>query len=186
MFAGGVGVAGVGSAATGISAGELLGAGARATAGSGLGVLLLPLTLSGDTRQDRTQVYVTYERTNPSTGQVYSGRTRGYADEPIDTILNRRSAGQPLLNSEGFNKPVVDAVSTNFDAIRGREQQLIDLNGGAQSVGGTARNMINGVADFNLFRGYYINQSLSEFGPLPDNSPDRLRLGTVTAPGAFP
>lgn len=73
--------------------------------------------------------------------------------------------------------PVVDAVTTDYSAIRGREQQLIDYLGGARSVGGSARNAINGVADFNPFRGYYINQSINQFGALPDNSPSRPRLG---------
>ena len=80
------------------------------------------------------------------------------------------------------SRPTVDAVSTDRGAIRGREQQLIDFNGGAQSVGGTARNMINGVADFNPNRIYYIYQSIREFGALSDNSPPRNRLGPVTSP----
>jgi RHS repeat-associated protein len=158
----------LGTLAVGTTAGELLGG----------GVMAIPLALSGDTRRERTDVYVTYTRTNPATGQVYSGRTSGYADEPISAILNRRAAGQPLLNAEGFQKPVVDVVSTNSGAIRGREQQLIDFNGGAQSVGGTSRNKINGISDWtNLNRPFYINESISEFGALPDNSPPRFRLG---------
>lgn len=60
--------------------------------------------------------------------------------------------------------------------IRGREQQLIDFYGGARSAGGTARNLINGVADFNPNRPFYMNAARAEFGDLPDNSPDRLRL----------
>jgi hypothetical protein len=37
--------------------------------------------------------------------------------------------------------------------------------------------MINGVADFNPNRPYYIYRSIVEFGPLPDNSPARTRFG---------
>lgn len=82
------------------------------------------------------------------------------------------------MNSEGFAAPVIDVASTNKDAIRGREQQLIDANGGAQSVGGTSRNKINGISDWaNPNRPYYINESITEFGSLPDNSPPRFRLG---------
>jgi hypothetical protein len=64
------------------------------------------------------------------------------------------------------------AVQQNPNAaIRGREQQLIDFNGGAQSMGGTSRNKINGISNLNLARSYYIQQSINLFGALPDNSP---------------
>jgi hypothetical protein len=58
-----------------------------------------------------------------------------------------------------------------YAAIRGREQQLIDFNGGAQSMGGTARNMINGISNINPLGSYYIQQSINSFVALPDNSP---------------
>ena len=150
------------------------------------GLLLLPLTLTGDTPKSQKDQYkyITYTRTNPSTGDIYSGRSGGYG-EP-EAIALRRAAGQPLLNQEGFAPPVVDAVSTDKAAIRGREQQLIDYFGGAQSVGGSTRNKINGVADFNPFRDIYIQQSIQQFGSLPDNSPSRARYGTVTSPGSIP
>jgi hypothetical protein len=169
------------------SSGSIATAGASATAGELLGALrggvwALPLILSGDTPRTRTEVFVTYSREHPVTGSIYSGRTSGYADEAVSTILRRRSASQPLLNQEGFGAPVLDRISIDSSAIRGREQQLIDFYGGAQSVGGLARNKINGVADFNLNRPYYINRSITEFGVLPDNSPDRLRFGPVTKP----
>jgi RHS repeat-associated protein len=43
--------------------------------------------------------------------------------------------------------------------------------GGAQSMGGTSRNMINGISNINPLRSYYIQQSINLFGALPDNSP---------------
>ena len=43
-------------------------------------------------------------------------------------------------------------------------------------VGGTARNKINGVSDWNPNRPYYNWASTAEFGALPDNSPVRMRL----------
>ena len=165
--------------------GTLAGAGAVDLLGALRGgVFLLPLTLTGDSQNSQPYKYITYTRENPSTGQVYSGRSGGYG-EPQE-IATRRASGQPLLNAEGFAPPVVDSVSTDKAAIRGREQQLIDYFGGAQSVGGTTRNMINGVADFNAFRDIYIQQSIQQFGPLPDNSPSRARFGTVTSPGSIP
>jgi hypothetical protein len=81
------------------------------------------------------------------------------------------------LTGEGFLPPVLDrAISIQQDAnaygaIRGREQQLIDFNGGAQSMGGTSRNMINGISDINPLRSFYIQKSIELFGALPDLSP---------------
>lgn len=43
----------------------------------------------------------------------------------------------------------LDKYSTNSDAIRGREQQLIELNGGAKSQKGTSGNTINGISPTN-------------------------------------
>lgn len=136
--------------------------------------LVLPLAIAGDSQQSRTYTYVTYTRVNPKTGQIYAGRTGGYGNP--EALVARRAAGQPLLNAEGFAPPVVDRATTNYGAIRGREQQLIDSIGGAQSVGGSARNKINGVADFNPNRPFYMNAAQREFGNLPDNSPARFKL----------
>ncbi|RTL29129.1 MAG: type IV secretion protein Rhs [Burkholderiales bacterium] len=158
---------------------EGLSGGGLSAGGLAAGAIVGAALTSGDTQQPEQQ-YLTYTRTGPN-GQIYSGRTSGAADESIQTILGRRMAGQPILNSEGFSRPVLDQVSTNPDAIRGREQQLIDFNGGAKSVGGTTRNAINGVSDWNINRPWYIYQSVKEFGPLPDNSPSRSRFD----PGAF-
>ena len=116
------------------------------------------------------------------TGEVYSGRASGYADESVDAILARRMSGQPILNGEGFGRPDLDKISANNGSIRGREQQLIDFNGGAKSVGGTSRNLINGVSDASINRPSYMYQSNAESGPLPDNSPARLKIG----PEIFP
>ncbi|MDP3752142.1 MAG: Ig-like domain repeat protein [Polaromonas sp.] len=117
-------------------------------------------------REQREKTYQTYTRYNPLTGDCYSGRTSGY-DDPL-TNLKNRAAGQPLLNAEGFNPPVLDRSSSNPDAIRGREQQVIDVNGGARSTGGTSRNMINGISPLNFQRQNYLNTATSQFGtPVP-------------------
>ncbi|WP_239478130.1 RHS repeat-associated core domain-containing protein [Hydrogenophaga sp. YM1] len=95
------------------------------------------------------RTYQTYTRYNPRTGKCYSGRTS-------------------VLNAEGFFPPVLDRSSTNRGAIRGREQQLIDINGGARSVGGTSRNMINGISPMNPFGDAYLDEATGEFGiPVP-------------------
>jgi hypothetical protein len=90
--------------------------------------------------------------------------------------VNRRALGQTHLKREGFGSPIVDRWSNVRASIKGREQMLIDFYGGARSVGGTARNAINGVADYNPNRVWYMFTARSEFGELPDNSPARFRL----------
>lgn len=123
--------------------------------------------LSRAFRSDEETTYQTYTRYNPRTGDCYSGRTSG-TDTPENNVRNR-GYGQPILNAEGFLPPVLDRSSTNYNAIRGREQQLIDVNGGAQSTGGTSRNKINGISPINP-RGpfVYIPAANAEFGaPVP-------------------
>ena len=48
--------------------------------------------------------------------------------------------------------------------IRGREQEVIEVNGGARSGGGSSRNMINGVSKFNPFGPGYLDDATTEFG----------------------
>ncbi|MHA6897044.1 RHS repeat-associated core domain-containing protein [Ralstonia pseudosolanacearum] len=125
----------------------------------------------------RQRTYQTYTRYNPRTGQCYSGRTSGYED-PLTNIRNR-AYGQPLLNAEGFLPPELDKSSENPYEIRGREQLLIDRNGGAQSAGGDSRNMINGISPWNL-RGkfVYIPAAKIRWGDLPARAPG----GSCTCP----
>jgi len=61
------------------------------------------------------------------------------------------------MNEKGFGEAELDKSSTNPDAIRGREQQLIEANGGAQSQNGTSSNAINVVAESNPNRANYMN-----------------------------
>jgi hypothetical protein len=113
--------------------------------------------------------YQTYTRYNPTTGKCYSGRTSGY-DDP-QTNIRYRAMGQPLLNAEGFLPPVLDRSTDSYSAIRGREQMLIQANGGAQSAGGTSRNMINGISPYNPRRPFYLDDALLEFGvPVPSGN----------------
>jgi len=121
-----------------------------------------------ETRQkNRQKTYQTYTRYNPTTGQCYSGRTSGY-DSP-ETNVHRRGLEQTHLYKEGFAAPVLDRSSSNYSSIRGREQMLIDINGGAQSSGGTSRNLINGISPFNPAGPLiYMPAAMSEFGaPVP-------------------
>lgn len=57
------------------------------------------------------------------------------------------------MNAKGFGPAVLDRTSYNYQAIRGREQMLIDYHGGAKSMGGISGNAINGIGLNNKNRG---------------------------------
>ena len=107
------------------------------------------------------KVYVTYTKVNPKTGEVYSGRASGYGT-PKEVVANRDRNHH--MNEKGFEKAKLDRFSTNSDAIRGREQQLIELNGGAKSQGGSSGNAINGVSLTNPNKQRYEDARRKEFG----------------------
>ncbi len=70
------------------------------------------------------------------------------------------------MNEKGFLPAQLDKTSTDYNAIRGREQMLIDANGGAKSVGGTSGNAINGIGPNNKKKGIYINAAMELFGEI--------------------
>ena len=118
--------------------------------------------------------YVTYTKTNPVTGQVYSGRTRGFGD--ANDIVAARDRNHHIKGD--FGPAVLDkfADATRpfarrrndpaYQAIRGREQNLIDFFGGAKSMGGTSGNAINGVSAINPMRSKYMGAAKRFFGVL--------------------
>jgi RHS repeat-associated protein len=101
-----------------------------------------------------TTTYQTYTKTHPTTGEVYTGRTSG-KNTPEQNVKNRDSNHH--MNKEGFGPAKLDKSSTNKDAIRGREQQLINQNGGAKSQGGSSGNKINGISPNNSKIDTYLN-----------------------------
>ena len=109
------------------------------------------------------RTYQTYTKTNPKTGQVYSGRTSG-TGTPAENV--RRRDANHHMNDKGFGPAVLDRSSSNSQAIRGREQMLIDHHGGAQSTGGNSGNAINGISSNNKNRDNYINAARGEFGDI--------------------
>jgi RHS repeat-associated protein len=148
--------------ATGAGAGAAGAAGALGAlttwASSTSDVVANTISAGIDAARDKlTFKLITYTRTGPN-GQVYSGRTRGFGD--VVKIANERASGHDdrLAN---FGPPVVDAVGgiTDLAAIRGREQQLIDFHGGAQSDGGTSANIIRGVSRSNPRGPFYEAQA---------------------------
>jgi RHS repeat-associated protein len=126
-----------------------------------------PLGLAGGTLK-----YVTYTKTD-STGNVYSGRSMG-TGTPTQIVADRNSGhhmtgkgyGPAVLDqSLDATKPYADRHSDpNYQAIRGREQDLIQYHGGAQSEGGTSGNAINGVGPDNPLRTTYMDASKNQFG----------------------
>lgn len=106
------------------------------------------------------KTYQTYTKTNPKTGEVYSGRTSGKG-RPIDNVKKRDAKHH--MNKKGFGPAVLDKSSNNKNAIRGREQQLIDKHGGAKSTGGTSGNAINGIGSKNDKIDIYLNEAREEF-----------------------
>ena len=116
---------------------------------------------SADDVADATKTHQTYTKTNPETGEVYSGRTSG-TGTPAENMRGRDRNHH--MNDKGFGPAQLDKSSTNADAIRGREQQLIDANGGAKSQGGTSGNSINGVSPTNPNRQKYEDAASQEFG----------------------
>lgn len=77
--------------------------------------------------------------------------------------LKRRDAGHHK-NKEGFDPAILDKETLSQDANRGREQFLIDLNGGAKSQGGTSGNAINGISPNNKNKPLYEEAAKREFG----------------------
>ena len=106
------------------------------------------------------KVYVTYTKVDPKTGEVYSGRASGYGT-PNEVVANRDR--KHYMNEKGFEPAELDKSSTNPDAIRGREQQLIELHGGAKSQGGSSGNAINGISKTNPNRQRYEDARRKEF-----------------------
>ena len=72
------------------------------------------------------------------------------------------------MNNKGFDPAVLDKSSTNYNAIRGREQMLIEKNGGAKKTGGTSGNAINGIDKNNKKKSIYINSAIEEFGGIEE------------------
>ena len=121
---------------------------------------------SGGTGKDaREKTYQTYTKTNPQTGEVYSGRTSGYGS-PAENVKKRDANHH--MNKQGFGPAVLDKSSSDYNAIRGREQMLIDKHGHAKSVGGKSGNAINGIGKNNKKKSIYIDAAKELFGEIEE------------------
>ncbi len=98
---------------------------------------------------DASQItYVTYTLKNPTTGQIYIGRTSGFGN-PYDIMMRRYNSHE--RKAQGYMDPHLDRSKQGFpvgyNAIRGREQNLIDAYGGIGSP--KIGNTINGISPAN-------------------------------------
>jgi hypothetical protein len=110
------------------------------------------------------KTYQTYTKTNLETGEVYSGRTSGTEDAATNVANRDRNHH---MTEQGFGPAELDQSSSNPDAIRSREQQLIGAHGGAQSEGGTSGNAYNGISRTNKKGPGYLDAATQTFGKLP-------------------
>ncbi|MCB2362510.1 RHS repeat-associated core domain-containing protein [Clostridium estertheticum] len=116
--------------------------------------------INGTEEVCKPKTYQTYTKVNTKTGEVYSGRTSGKGT-PLENVANRDRNHH--MNDKGFEPSELDVSTTNKNAIRGREQQLIDKNGGAKSQGGTSGNAINGIGKNNKKKEIYLKAAEKEF-----------------------
>lgn len=118
-----------------------------------------------DKNGDSDLKYVTYTKYNPQTNQYYIGRSSGFGTP--ETIVRRRDYNHHR-NPEGYLPAILDRWSKNYQAIRGREQQIIDLFGGAWSDVGVENtqsgNKIRAISITNFNLQVYLIQATSLFG----------------------
>lgn len=110
-------------------------------------------------KAEKTYQTYTKKAKDPSKNGDYSGRTSG-TDTPRMNI-EKRDKSHHMNDTHG--PATLDKSSANKDAIRGREYQNIQNNGGAQSKGGTSGNKIEGVGDKNPKKQRYIDAAKKEF-----------------------
>lgn len=149
----------------------------------------------GEEKKRPQKFWVTYTKTkyneDGTVANVYSGRSSGYfvGEQPtlaeIQGALDRRDKNHKILQGEGYEAAELDKVAwqnrqpsagknarrASYQAIRGREQDLIDMHGGAKKDGGTARNKIRGYSRKNKNASQYKYESGFYYGNLPNNNP---------------
>ncbi|HRG45726.1 MAG TPA: hypothetical protein PLX69_06555 [Leptospiraceae bacterium] len=114
------------------------------------------------------RLYITYTKRNQETEEVYSGRASGETDtssfvDSLRKILAKRDSSHHK-NKEGYEKAELDKFSFDGDAIRGREQMLIEHFGGAKSDEGTSGNARNSISPRNNNEEKYRKAAIKIFG----------------------
>ncbi len=105
----------------------------------------------------KNRTYQTYVKTSRDGKKDYAGRTSG-TGTPLENVARRDRNHQ--RNPEGYGPARLDRSSKNKDAIRGREQQLIDR----ARESGRSSGQMNGVSPRNPNKDRYINAAKKEFG----------------------
>lgn len=146
-------------------------------------------------RRKKKLVYITYTLHNPTTGEIYVGRSMGYGT-PHQVMMARYAGHHKRL--QGFGNPQLDrsAYATRsyssrhsdpaYQAIRGREQMVMDAFGGPWSVTPrntspivlTSGNNINGIGPTNVRRRTYMAASLTRWG--------RVNVGAIKTKHGIP
>ncbi len=109
--------------------------------------------------------YATYTKRHSITNKVYVGRTSGWT-KVVDWFAARKIVKKREQNhhknKDGYLEAEVDKYSTDKNAIRGREQQLIDAYKAENRCG----NDYNGISSRNKKRLIYLLTALAAFGDI--------------------
>jgi len=108
----------------------------------------------------KNKTHQTYTKINLQSNKVYTGRTSGLGTPKQN--VSRRDTGHHV-NQQGYGPAVLDKSSSSKNAIRGREQQMIEHYGGAKSTKGTSGNKINGIAHKNPKKDSMLEEAKKEF-----------------------
>lgn len=109
------------------------------------------------------KTYTTYTRNHPAK-PTYSGKTSGTGTPEQQVAKRTAQPDHQAKTADGYGPATVDKNSSNPDAIAGREQRLIESNGGAQSKGGSSANKINASSPSNSRHGARMEACKREFG----------------------
>jgi len=108
-------------------------------------------------------LFVTYFKYNAETGKFYFGKTSGLVDE-VNEInaakLVRKRDNYHHRNKDGYNGAEIDRFSPESDAIRDREQIMIDHTKATDENG----NIYNGISPRNPNRAKYLAAAIRVFG----------------------
>ena len=109
------------------------------------------------------RLYITYTKRHPFTGKIYVGKASALVDaiteKNIEKIRKRRENAPHHRNKDGFSPAIVDKVSTNKSAIRGREQLMYE-----HFKQGIAAKQNNPVGSRNPKKAEYLKTALAVFG----------------------
>ena len=124
-------------------------------------ILRIKQPLEEKTTEEKS--HETYTKPAKDGSAPYSGKTSG-TGTPEQNVA-KRDVNHHM--NDTHDRAVLDKSAKGKDAkeaIRGREQQNIDANGGAKSQNGTSGNQNNGIAPTNPKKDVYIEAAKKLFG----------------------